>query len=145
MSKFSSTKENPKNLSKVGSTHSDEESDSSDDGEKDFYKNLSPEQLQKARDYNECFICQKRLSTFSTFRSHVLQHRVVEKKHQCFMCLKEFAKESYLKAHLTSHDESRMFTCEICSKNFVTKSSIRGHMRIHTDAIGDDSSYFPYL
>lgn len=119
------------NHQQVESTHSDHESESSDDPEKEIYRNLTAEQLHRARTFNECFICQKRCANFSNFRSHVVRHTSV-KKYRCDKCLKEFAKLSYLKAHLTTHNENRIFTCEICSQNFATKPSIRGHMRIHT-------------
>lgn len=107
------------------------QSDSSDDPEENIYKNLTEEQLKRARELNECFICQKRCSSFGNFRSHVFQHTNV-KKFKCEICSKDFAKLSYLKAHLTTHNENRVFHCEICSQNFATKPSIRGHMRTHT-------------
>lgn len=108
---------------------------SSDDDEGndevEMYKNLTEEQLLRARKYNECFICQKRCTSFSTFRAHVFQHTNA-KKFKCEKCFKSFAQLKYLKAHLTTHNENRVFSCDICSQNFVSKSSIRGHMRTHT-------------
>lgn len=113
------------------SSDSDQKSESSDDPDQEIYKNLTAEQLRRARQYNECFICQKRCASFSNFRNHVFQHTSI-KKFKCDTCSKSFAKLSYLKAHLTTHNANRIFTCEICSQNFATKPSIRGHMRIHS-------------
>lgn len=106
-----------------------ESDDSDNDGE--IYKNLTEDQLFRAKEYNECFICQKRCASFSGFRRHVFQHASAS-KFKCEKCFKEFAHLKYLKAHLTIHNENRIFTCDICSQNFATKSSIRGHMRVHT-------------
>lgn len=129
MNTFPINKYNPQ--TQVESTHSDDDSESSDDPEESIYKNMTKEQLDRARKYNECFICQKRCTSFSSFRSHVFRH-TSGKMYKCEKCFKDFAKLQYLNAHLTTHDENRSFTCEICSKIFATKSSIRGHMRVHT-------------
>lgn len=122
------------NHQQVESTHSNPEAESSDDPEGEIYKNLTEEQLHRAREYFECFICNERMSNFSNFRIHVFRHTSAKgaKKYKCEVCSKDFAKLRYLKAHLTTHNENRIFTCEICSQNFATKPSIRGHMRIHT-------------
>lgn len=109
-------------------------SDGSDNEEEHIYKNLTEEQMLRARKYNECFICQKRMTSFSKFRSHVFQHTNAN-KFKCEKCFKEFAQLQYLKAHLTTHNENRALTCDICSQNFATKSSIRGHMRTHTGTL----------
>lgn len=106
-------------------------SDDSDNEEEGIYKNLTEEQLLRARKYNECFICQKRCTSFSNFRSHVFQHANAN-KFKCEKCFNEFAQLKYLKAHLTTHNENRVFTCDMCKQNFASKSSIRGHMRVHT-------------
>lgn len=115
----------------IESNHSDEKSESSVDPEEEIYKNITEEQLHRARKHFECFICQQRCGSFTSFRSHVRGHTRVE-KFECEQCSKIFSKLRYLKAHLTTHNENRIFTCEICSQNFVTKPSIRGHMRTHT-------------
>lgn len=120
--------------SEAGSTHSDRISESSDDPEEEIYKNLTTEQLRRARECNECFICQKRCDSFSSFRRHVVQH-TSSKKYKCEQCAKTFSKIRYLKAHWTTHNDNRVFTCEICSQNFRTKPSIRGHMRTHTGTL----------
>lgn len=113
------------------STHLEQDAESSDDPEKEIYKNVTEDQVRRAREYNECFICNKRFGSFSTLRKHVVCHTNV-KKFVCEICSKAFAKLTYLKAHLTTHNDNRVFTCEICSQNFATKPSIRGHMRIHS-------------
>lgn len=108
-----------------------DESDGSENGEEEMYKNLTEEQLRRAREYNECFICQKRCTNFSTFRRHILQHTNAG-MYKCEKCFKEFDQLKYLNAHLTTHNETRALTCDICLQNFATKNSIRGHMRVHT-------------
>lgn len=127
----SSSKVHPDSIIKSEAADSESSDDSSDNAEKEIYKNLTEEQLLRARKYNECFICQKRFGSFATFRKHVFQHTNTN-KYRCEKCFKEFAQLKYLKAHLTIHNENRIFTCDICSQNFATKSSIRGHMRVHT-------------
>lgn len=112
--------------------------DDSDNDEEAMYKNLTEEQLLRARKYNECFICQKRCTSFAKFRSHVFQHTNAN-KFKCEKCFKEFDQLKYLKAHLTTHNENRVFTCDICVQNFVSKSSIRGHMRVHTGKLSPDA------
>lgn len=118
-------------LSENESTHLEQDAESSDDPDKEMYKNLTEEQLRRAREHNECFICNKRFKSFANFRNHVVGHTNT-KKFVCEICSKAFAKLTYLKAHLTIHNDNRIFTCEICSQNFATKSSVRGHMRIHS-------------
>lgn len=42
----------------------------------DIYKGITYEQREAARKNNECFICKKRFSRFSTFKRHMKRHTV---------------------------------------------------------------------
>lgn len=42
----------------------------------DIYKDITDEQRETARKNNECFLCKKRFSRFSTFKRHMKRHTV---------------------------------------------------------------------
>lgn len=96
----------------------------------DIYKNVTLEQREAARKHNECFICQKRLPDFKSFKRHVLRHARI-KKFKCQICDNSYSEGRYLKDHLLTHTGST-HTCTVCHKNFANSRSLNGHMKIHT-------------
>lgn len=105
----------------------DEDSSSS---EYDFYKNVTEKQKKAALKHNECFVCQKRLTSFASFKRHVMTHAKT-KKFKCHLCEKSFSEGRYLEDHLQIH-YGKLHTCNVCHKNFANSRSLLGHTRIHT-------------
>lgn len=56
----------------------------------DIYKNMTDEQRQKALKNNECFLCEKKFASFTSFKKHMIRHTGV-KNYKCHVCDKKFA------------------------------------------------------
>lgn len=78
-----------------------------------------------------CELCNKTMSTKSTFNRHMKQHKGV-KSHICSYCKKAFMEAGTLRQHLLLHTGEKPNVCKTCGKSFTTKGSLIVHNRVHT-------------
>ncbi|KAH1003741.1 hypothetical protein HUJ04_003611 [Dendroctonus ponderosae] len=75
-----------------------------------------------------CKICQKEISTLSSFKDHMRSH-TGERPFICEQCGKGFHSKKHLKAHVVVHTGERPFGCKVCLKMFSQRGTLSGHMQ----------------
>lgn len=111
-----------------------------------------PEVIAANQEY-ECFICKKRLPSWSAMANHVrktnhVQHqaanecldcnkvfvrayqlqRHMERHRQCSQCFKFFLNERLLDIHMVSHAQDIVYECYICHGQKKTFKTLQGHL-----------------
>lgn len=92
-------------------------------------------QLQKVTSGTQkrvkCNICNKWLSSISSFIQHKSMH-TGERPHQCEFCHKTFRQHGNLASHRRTHIGVKPYKCDICDKRFANSSNVVVHKRTHT-------------
>lgn len=81
-----------------------------------------------------CADCSKIYTKYTTFLSHVKNHRV-KLRYCCDLCFKWFPKVKLLEKHRSEHDDNeRAHSCATCGKRFRMQSALLVHARSHLPA-----------
>lgn len=80
----------------------------------------------------KCTICDKVLSSKTTFRTHMLQHANV-RNFQCTVCGKQFVSKNGLEKHHVTHNGERKHTCDVCAMAFTRSDKLLRHRRLHAN------------
>lgn len=79
-----------------------------------------------------CDYCNKKYSTRSQLKNHILWIHMDHRPHQCQWCGKRFFTFARMAEHSVVHTRARNFECDICGAKLVSKMAAVYHRRRHT-------------
>ncbi|XP_070572577.1 uncharacterized protein [Ptychodera flava] len=91
-------------------------------------KKCSGNEQAKDKPYT-CQVCNRKLLTKDTFRTHMYTHPEV--RYSCTICGEEFARDKFRRSHELTHRTTPVFKCQYCEKIYSQKKNLRGHEKLH--------------
>ena len=84
-----------------------------------------------------CKHCDKKFSTKTSLKKHLLTHEAPQKTFECGVCKKVYRKVESLKSHMQQRHSSEKpsFVCEVCKEAFECKTGLDRHFRKHKDEL----------
>ncbi len=92
---------------------------------------LHLETHKKDRQYFECDVCAKKITTKQRFIQHFFGAHRDDKPYACKSCPKKFGLMESLEKHSKTHTALRKFKCEVCLLSFKERSVLKTHMKKH--------------
>lgn len=90
--------------------------------------------ITKKRHVFVCTICKKKMSAFTSAKTHVFTHFGV-KPFSCPICAKSFTQKSSVETHMAIHNANKQLNCQFCGKKFTFKVNLDSHlMKCHKES-----------
>lgn len=78
----------------------------------------------------ECTRCGEKFKTRNAYDGHMTTHN--DNANKCDVCGKTYRQPASLRSHMLKHENKKPFVCEICGKGMTQKSGYKKHMLLHT-------------